>query len=248
MSLLPILLPFGLASVGKEPMSLRWLYGMGTLAVALAVVASGTRAAWLGLFALAVSSGATTGGRRFTWMLLGAFLVVSLAVALWLPRSSPRRLLLLGPTGEAQRLVQWKAAWILFSERPLLGHGPQSFRRLCIARHERPGSIFAEIDLDQAPYPHDLYLEALVGTGVVGLVALLLPVALGFRDLRRSWRAGLPEGGIAAALAVFVVIGVVDLSFAKDWIHLAFWLPIGAAAGLASDRDAQLISCDAANA
>jgi O-antigen ligase len=238
-SLLPILLPLGFGSLREESSAVRWLAALGALAVALAVAVSGTRAAWLGFLAFAVAAGPITGSRRLTISLTAVFAVVFVATAVLAPLSSPRRMLLLGRFGEEQRLVQWEGAAILFAQRPLLGWGPHTFHAICAARHRRRASVFARIDPEQAPYPHDLYLEAAAETGALGLGAFLLLVATSARALARAVRNSYRARAVATSLAIFLGIGVIDMSFVKDWVHLAFWLLLGVAAGLASQAIAE---------
>jgi len=231
-SLLPILLPLGVAPLQEGSSRLRRLAVVGSLPVALAVAVSGTRAAWLALLGFFVLVGPITGSRRTAIVLASVFAVTFAAAAVFGPFSSPRRLLLLGLGGEQQRLVQWKAAAELFGERPLLGWGPHSFRTICAERHDRAGSVFERIDLEQAPYPHNIYLEAAAETGLVGLGALLFLLGTATRALRSAVRDSYAARAAAASLGLFLGIGLVDLSFVKDWVHLAFWLPIGIAAGI----------------
>lgn len=227
-SLLPILLPLAIplgVGRGKAPAAVLIV----TLAlVGAAVVASGTRAAVLGLVFLA---GAALVDRR-TWMpavmlTLGGALVALVA-------AGPAARLLGRGTGPDHRLPQWRAAAELAAETPLLGHGPHRFRSLLIERRATP--LYRRVDLRYAPYPHSVYLETLVGSGLAGLGAWLWLLAQPFR----APAAGAALGALRAArvaVAVFAWIALFDLSLKKDWVELALWTPLGVAAGAATPRD-----------
>jgi len=133
-----------------------------------------------------------------------------------------------------KRLSQWQAAWMLFREAPILGKGPHTFRSIVRARHGEQNAV-GRVDIETAPYPHDIYLEALCGTGIVGLAALLALLGRGFADLWRRWREPAARAAFTS-LAVFAAIGLFDLSLVKDWVQLCFWLPLGVAAALSAER------------
>jgi hypothetical protein len=69
------------------------------------------------------------------------------------------------PPPPSRRLL-WGAALALWSERPLLGIGPSVFRRVY-------GPELGLTTWDDRIHTNNLYLELLVGTGVVGLAAFL---------------------------------------------------------------------------
>ena len=67
----------------------------------------------------------------------------------------------------------------------------------------------------------------------MGLVGFLAPVL----GMASCLRAALGSGadarlrpyavGLAASLAAFLVMGLFDLTFLKDWVQLFFWLIVG---------------------
>jgi O-antigen ligase len=230
-SMLPILGP--LASAAWVERKRSWPFLVVAIGlVAVAVVASGTRAALAGVLLGAIALGWIAGRRGLAILLLAVVLAMTIGGALFGASSAPNRLLSPRTYVGEQRLLQWKAAWELAREAPLLGHGPHSFRRLCIARHGEPGSIFSKVDLQWAPYPHDLYLEALVGTGALGLAAFVTLLWLPIRDLRGPAADPIAARAVTTTVALFALIGIVDLSLMRDWVQLCFWLPLGVAAGL----------------
>jgi O-antigen ligase len=115
--------------------------------------------------------------------------------------------------GDAQRLRILDTAWSLFLEHRLfgVGFGSGNLERLFTVRHlERHGeSLFLF-------HSHDLYVDLLTGSGVVGAVAALaLFVAVG----RTAWRgfatarhrtARAEAAGHATSFGAFLLLGLVD--------------------------------------
>jgi O-Antigen ligase len=139
---------------------------------------------------------------------------------------SPNRL---AELSSSNRWRWWQEAWSLWKDAPLGGKGAATFE---IARRDiRQGSI-------TTTEPHNLPLQFLAETGIVGFLLLLAlvgsGVAAGVAALRRLEPA---ERGAAAALAVglgaYVLHSLVDI----DWEFVAVTAPafvvLGALVGLA---------------
>ena len=132
------------------------------------------------------------------------------------------------------RLALWTAAIGLARERPLLGHGPDSFRLTY-------GRLMDLEVWDTRVHANNMYLDVLTGAGVVGLLALLwLMIASGLA-LWRRWRASAPavEPLVAAVVAAWVAVaghGLVDsfLSFSPTYITFALISGLAFSPGLAS--------------
>jgi O-antigen ligase len=235
-SMLPILLPIG-ASITFAGGRWRTALALATvMLVTPAVSLSGTRSAWIALFLVAIAAGWQRRRVALGLALCGAVMAVSLLSMRTAVPTAPRRLLSAATYRDEKRLSQWQAAIALFREAPILGKGPHSFRAIVRSRHGEKSAV-GRVDIEMAPYPHDIYIEALCGTGIVGLAALLVLLGRGFRDLGRRW-SDVPARAAFTSLGVFAAIGVFDLSLVKDWVQLCFWLPLGIAAGLSADRAA----------
>ena len=116
----------------------------------------------------------------------------------------------------------WSAAWSLFLDAPVWGHGPHTF------------GIFSKI-----PYVHNLYLQVLAEQGGLGLAALGALIAYG---LVAAWRlqrvasseAALLGAGALAGLVGFCSAAVVDLSFVHQWVAIILFVLLGTIAHLGS--------------
>jgi hypothetical protein len=126
------------------------------------------------------------------------------------------------------RPVLWRAAVALWRERPLLGVGPDSFRRRYEAIVPAPPSGRYE---DTRVHANSLYFETLADLGVAGLAALLaLAIALA-RALRRHAESRSLAGlGCAVAAATFFVHGLLDYFFEFTPLFGLFWVTLGLSA------------------
>jgi O-antigen ligase len=207
------------------------------LLVGLAITLSGTRIAFVALMIVTCSVGWTSGRARLQ-VLLTAAAVTTFVIAILLgPMTTPRRLFSHETYQSEQRVLEWKAAFLLFLDAPVLGHGPHSFRRICKVRHDQqPGTVFARLDMGSTPHPHNIFLDALAGTGALGFSALFLLFVVPLRELFRQLESSSAARQITVCLATVAIVGCFDLSLKKDWVQVCLWLPIGAAAALCQLR------------
>lgn len=85
------------------------------------------------------------------------------------------------------RLEAWSGAFEATAERPLLGHGPGRFRA---ATSPYRSLASAQLDGDGLfADAHNLFIEILVGTGLVGLVAFVVWIGWSARSARGGWAA-----------------------------------------------------------
>jgi hypothetical protein len=120
----------------------------------------------------------------------------------------------------------WRAAIVLWREHPLLGVGPDNFRR----RYEAvlPLSPDGTPYTDTRLHANSLYFETLADLGLAGVAALaVLAVAL-VRALRGHWESGCLAGlGCALAALAFFVHGLLDYFFEFTPLYGLFWLSLG---------------------
>jgi tetratricopeptide (TPR) repeat protein len=124
--------------------------------------------------------------------------------------------------GSNHRWVWWKQAWHGFTDRPLAGSGAGSFALTNL----RYRTTF----LDQTPEPHDLPLQFLSETGIVGLALFVLAAAALVRRPPRD----AAELALALALPAYLVHGLLDM----DWDFAAVTAPAFLAAGALAARTA----------
>jgi hypothetical protein len=134
------------------------------------------------------------------------------------------------PPARVTRPELWRAALRLWRQHPLLGVGPDNFRRLYpqVIAPPPQGRWFP----DERLHANNFYLETLADLGLAGLGALALLIAAVVVQARRHRAAGrlLP---VAAAVAVgtFFVHGVLDYFLEFTPSYGLYWLVLALVAG-----------------
>lgn len=128
-------------------------------------------------------------------------------------------------TSAMRRYVESAAAWRTFLDHPLLGVGPGNFAAYYSQGY---GNRVGLIEQTKKYRGHDLYLETLAETGVVGLisfVAILAAVMYGLWRERRHWMQIGPE---LAHTATAFLFSLAAFAIGATFVHLSyqryFWL------------------------
>lgn len=121
-----------------------------------------------------------------------------------------------GQTNGRARLGMWWVGWQMFMGAPWLGQGPARFVDVYLPLLQRLGPEVLGTPTEWAfiPWAHNLWIEALAERGVLGLLAWSLP-------LLWVWRRG--SQPVRAALAAFLLMGLVDLTMLKPWVMAVYW-------------------------
>jgi O-antigen ligase len=132
------------------------------------------------------------------------------------------------------RLVLWRTAAAMIAAHPILGVGPDNFRLLY-------GSYSGLAGADTRTHTNNMYLEVLVGGGVVALAAFAWFLRSAYALFASAAGGPGPSSlgaGIAAAGAAIGLHGVVDsfLSFAPTYILFALTLGFAAAVARGVER------------
>ncbi|GAB3740491.1 O-antigen ligase [Silanimonas algicola] len=217
---LATLSPFVLLPAAKRGV-LPWLLVAGALGVV--ILLAGARAAWIS-FGLAL---VVTGLRHWGWRRTGAGLLVGGLLTVVVASTSE----FLGPRVErtlealqmeeegldfalSGRLVLWQTTGRIILEHPLTGVGTDNFQRAYKA-HAAPDDQFVEWGQPGAFHAHQIVLEVLAETGIVGLLLWFAAVAIALR----AWRFASPvqrERASAPAFALLVTVFPLNT-------HLAFY-------------------------
>jgi putative inorganic carbon (hco3(-)) transporter len=248
-TILPVSLAMSLAPSGR---GLRWLALGATLVLAMGIVASQSRGAWLGL-AAALGVLLVAWGRRGRHLLIPALcpllLAVLMAMAGLLPATLVDRLSqtleyfgvfdvrTVQVTSEnwavVERMAHWQAGWYMFLDHPFLGVGAGNYPELY------PRYYLGDW-LDPLGHAHNYYLNMLAELGVAGLALWGVFLALAFAallaglrethqptaDARAFWRPLLL--GVLGAMVVFCTHNLFDNLFVHGMsVQLGFLLGAG---------------------
>ncbi|MDP3704242.1 MAG: O-antigen ligase family protein [Candidatus Omnitrophota bacterium] len=226
MVVIPLLLAYALTLRGVRR---RALWGV-LLFVVACFIKTEAFGAWVG-FALALGGLMMwqTTLRRQALVLLSA-VVVGGGLLLW--RVGKLGVLFsLSEVGKIDRWVMWQAAIGMIRDRPILGHGLNTF----MANY-----LTYWVGGEQAPrYAHNCYLQVAAETGLIGLGAFLVLLWQIFAHIRRGVTT-LPSQdrlillGMIAGLFAFAVQAGVDTNFYSLRQAALFWTLAGLAVGCAS--------------
>ncbi len=221
----------------------RW--AVGALMVLLTACLAKTQAvgAWLGGYAGFAALGVASPSRwRFRWILLIA--LVFAGAALLHRQGRLGEIVALADVGVQDRWAMWQAAIGMIRDRPLLGHGVNTFMANYLAYWvggER-----------QPRYAHNCYLQVAAETGLLGLAAFVALLGLLFARLlrslpapdavRRAWRGQAPARpalqapilmlGLVGGLVAFAVQAAIDTNFYSLRQAALFWTLAGVAIGV----------------
>jgi putative inorganic carbon (hco3(-)) transporter len=189
-------LALALALIWRDPAA-RWARLLA-IPLALGVLLSFSRGAWLGIFAaslvmLAVASQRSR--RALVPLVAGLLLLATLGVLGLLPPAVTERFTVVadyfGPFdvrsvelspenwSVVERMAHWQAGWQMFLDQPLLGLGPGNYP-VAYERYYLPGW------LEPLGHAHNYYLNLAAETGLVGLVVFLLTLLLAFHAAARG--------------------------------------------------------------
>ena len=211
------------------------LWGLAAGLVAL-LGQTEAKSAWLGLavgvLLVAVWHRQT---RRFGLLIIAATLLVG---GICLSREARwGKVVSLSDIGKVDRWVMWQAAARMIHDRPVLGHGVNTFManylRYWVGGERQPR------------YAHNCYLQMAAETGVIGLAAFLWLLGLVVAVLGRGLQAAgdgakaalLPDrrmllAGCLIGLIAFLVQAAFDTNFYAMRQVALFWLVAGLAIGV----------------
>jgi O-antigen ligase len=138
--------------------------------------------------------------------------------------------------GDVQRLAMLEGGWLLFKDRPVLGHGPGL---VPIAYPEVRGQLVGGVETSFQLHNSPLHLAAT--HGALGLVALLALAALIARGAWRWWRApaGPARNFALTSLCAFTAYGAMSVTdYQLDVIAIVLLLAAHAALLLAAPSQA----------
>lgn len=199
------------------------------LLVALAcLLLTQARAAWLGfLFSLVFFC--MFGGRKACFTILVVLLILVVAVALFAPpalKDQIGSLIGLSKDQSSQdRLIIWKTAWRMFSDRPLFGHGLGTFMN--VFERYKP-SAYGEI-----VYAHNCLLQIAAETGLTGVVvSLWLAAGLFAAGLKKFFRerdifVKAASIGFMGGLLAILVNSLLDTTLYSLPLAVLFWSVAG---------------------
>ncbi len=134
----------------------------------------------------------------------------------------------------------WPPAWQAFTASPWLGTGPFTFSSIFLQAHSIPSELLFI-------YSHNIYLDVLHGSGILGMAAFLFLAFSLLRILLRQLKSSRAEparlalvSGVLAAMAAFAMHGLFDsVHHTEPLIAMLAAVLLGAACGEPSAEHAK---------
>ena len=152
--------------------------GAAIAALALALAATGSRGGLIGAAAALVAAVCLARGQRTQAAALGVC-VVAAAGAFFLASPSALERVTSFDAGGNGRAELWLVAWRMSEDRPLAGFGIANFPFESHNYVREPGNLnFVRLIVDEPHVAHNVYLQQLAETGIVGLGLLLFVIVV----------------------------------------------------------------------
>lgn len=200
----------------KEPLApkllLFWLLGLMGLVLSL------SRAGWLG-FGAALTVFLVLSGEKKLKVAAALAAVILLITAATTPNLRYRLLLpFYGEKSAVSRISLWQTGIKGIKESPFLGQGLMGFANNWTRLNTDP-------NLDSHNFPHNIFLNFWLETGLLGLLSFVGIVAFGiWRGFKN--RANAIGFGVALFLIALLAQGQIDNPYFKNDLALVFWVVI----------------------
>lgn len=202
-----------------------------SLLLAACLLLTFARGAWLGFLVGFLFLLVFTGWKRLVAALVILALLVSLTVLLAPPaiKGQLSSLAKLGSdTSSIDRLLIWKTGWRMFLDRPVFGHGLNTFMSV-FEKYKPP-------DYKEIVYAHNCFLQMAAETGIIGLLVFLwLCASILIRAFSNFFGASdrflkAVAIGAAACIAATLANSLVDTNLYSLPLAVLFWSLCGLAA------------------
>ncbi len=211
--LLAFLIPDVFASLKAKSYNLKaalWVIG------AIGLLLSLSRAGWLGLGVaglIYLFIVADKKVRRFA----SVFVIVIVMVIISIPNLRWRFVLpFYGEKSAVSRLSLWNTGVKAIKEAPIVGLGLTGFAKQWPRLNTDP-------NLDSHNFPHNIFLDLWVETGIIGLISLIgLMGLMIFRGLNN--RADIFKLGASLFLIALITQGFIDNPYFKNDLAMVFWI------------------------
>jgi O-antigen ligase len=228
-----IVLAVALVSIRTLPSRIRVLALGAVLVMLVGLIDTVSRSGMVGLGAALVAGIVFAGrGRRLVFVAVSAAIALSV-VAYYVSVASPAaRARITSVQGGSGRTDIWAVGWRIVKAHPVNGIGVGNFPDTTIDYLLQPGSLDSSLFIvDKPQVAHNIYLEVLAETGVVGLVLFLSIVGFllwcALEAARIFAKAGDRAMDILSRAIVVATVGVLATDFfISDQYSKSLWLQL----------------------
>lgn len=235
-----LVLPVAISLMWKKPGILSKLtYGGISAVMGIALILTFSRGCWIGIMASASVFITFAAGK-----LWGLALLVLPIIPMILPDSIINRFTSIGDMKDSStsyRVYIWMGTFLLLKDFWLTGIGPGTENFTQVYPFYSYSSVVA-------PHSHNLFLQVLAETGILGLAAFLLVILFYIKNLAKAHQVQGKFGdisvimvGLGSAVTGFLVQGMFDNCFYNYRVFMIFWavIALGTAAQSIAKKDKQ---------
>jgi O-antigen ligase len=204
----------------------RWAYGLAAMVMAVAILLTYSRGAWLLGVPAALLFLAAMRGRRTFVVTAGALVLLAVVVFLILGIGRLTSLLDVTEGTSFFRIQLWQSSWAMIRDHPVLGVGLDNFLYHYRTQYVLP-TAWEEFNLS---HPHNLVFDFWLRLGLPGLLVLVWLLVAFFRRALGTYRR-LADGGermlvlgLMGSMVYVVAHGLVDNAFFLVDLAFSFML------------------------
>jgi len=187
-----------------------WIIGVVGLLLSL------SRAGWLGLGVAALVYLIVAADKKIRKLALGAVIVMAIVI-ISVPNLRWRFVLpFYGEKSAVSRLSLWHTGIKGIKESPILGLGLTGFSNQWTTLNTDPGLT------DTHNFPHNIFLDFWVETGLLGLISFIGIAWLGLHQGFKN-RHDAIKLGVTLFLLALIIQGLIDNPYFKNDLALMFW-------------------------
>jgi O-antigen ligase len=223
-----IALAAGLLPSARDPFA-RLGLAAAVVVIAVALAATESRGGLTGALVALVAAVVLARRERAAAAAFGIFVIAATGAFFLASPSALDRATRFDAAG-AGRSELWTVAWRMAGDHPIAGVGLNDFQIEAKNYTREPGSLeFVRLIVDEPHVAHNLYLQQLAETGIVGLVLLLAAVgaclAAALRAAQQFDAGGDPALAALARASTVAMIGFLTASlFVSDGTDKRLWI------------------------
>ena len=239
--LLPILIPFLLVIIHSNPASFFGILSVLTIILNVAVITIFQSRGCMILSIMSICCFGLIYQSRYILPIVVIIIVLIIVI------DCMRGFLFISKLGGVwhSRIPAWIAAWSMFTDSPLIGHGPRSFGEL-YAEYQLKLSLpeWLVVDRRIMPWAHNLYLETLAEQGIIGLTIFMLMIKHILSSIfvllkSSSEYINLLGKSVFSSLIIILVGNMFELSFIRHWFVIFFFVIISFIVTLSNFTDTE---------
>ena len=175
-----------------------------------------SRAGWIGLFASIIAYALISGEKKIKstilWLIIALCVITVITPSLRQRLTAPFR----GEKSSSSRITLWQSGIKAIKQSPIFGLGLTGYKT-------KYDELISDKTLPQHNYPHNIFLNLWVETGLLGLVTLtsiiLITIYKGLKDKNNILKLS-----VALFLITFLTQGQLDNPYFKNDLAVVFWI------------------------